>query len=89
MALPRLSRLSDFIAIPLPRERVAEVAYDVNERSENIGARRLHTVMERLLEEISFDAPDKAGQNLVIDKAYVDRSLGELIEDEDLSRYIL
>ena len=70
-------------------ERVAEVAYDVNERSENIGARRLHTVMERLLEEISFDAPDKAGQNLVIDKAYVDRSLGELVEDEDLSRYIL
>jgi len=70
-------------------ERVAEVAFDVNERSENIGARRLHTVMERLLEEISFDAPDKAGQNLLIDKAYVDNSLGELVEDEDLSRYIL
>jgi ATP-dependent HslUV protease ATP-binding subunit HslU len=70
-------------------ERVAEVAFDVNERSENIGARRLHTVMERLLEEISFDAPDKAGQNLIIDKEYVDRSLGELVEDEDLSRYIL
>ena len=70
-------------------ERVAEVAFDVNERSENIGARRLHTVVERLLEEISFDAPDKAGQNLVIDAAYVDKSLGELVEDEDLSRYIL
>jgi ATP-dependent HslUV protease ATP-binding subunit HslU len=70
-------------------ERVAEVAFDVNERSENIGARRLHTVVERLLEEISFDAPDKAGQNLVIDREYVDRSLGELVEDEDLSRYIL
>jgi ATP-dependent HslUV protease ATP-binding subunit HslU len=70
-------------------ERVAEVAYDVNERSENIGARRLHTVMERLLEEVSFDAPDKAGQNLVIDREYVDNSLGELVEDEDLSRYIL
>jgi ATP-dependent HslUV protease ATP-binding subunit HslU len=70
-------------------ERVAEVAFDVNERSENIGARRLHTVMERLLEEISFDAPDKAGQNLMIDKEYVDKSLGELVEDEDLSRYIL
>jgi len=69
--------------------RVAEVAFDVNERSENIGARRLHTVMERLLEEISFDAPDKAGQNLLIDKEYVDNSLGELVEDEDLSRYIL
>jgi ATP-dependent HslUV protease ATP-binding subunit HslU len=70
-------------------ERVAEVAFDVNERSENIGARRLHTVVERLLEEISFDAPDKAGQNLIIDREYVDRSLGELVEDEDLSRYIL
>ena len=69
--------------------RVAEVAFDVNERSENIGARRLHTVMERLLEEISFDAPDKAGQHLVIGRDYVDSSLGELIEDEDLSRYIL
>jgi ATP-dependent HslUV protease ATP-binding subunit HslU len=70
-------------------ERVAEIAFDVNERSENIGARRLHTVVERLLEEISFDAPDKAGQNLVIDREYVDKSLGELVEDEDLSRYIL
>ena len=70
-------------------ERVAEVAFDGNERSENIGARRLHTVVERLLEEISFDAPDKAGQNLIIDREYVDRSLGELVEDEDLSRYIL
>jgi len=70
-------------------ERVAEVAFDVNERSENIGARRLHTVMERLLEEVSFDAPDKAGQNLIIDREYVDNSLGELVEDEDLSRYIL
>ena len=70
-------------------ERVAEVAFDVNERAENIGARRLHTVVERLLEEISFDAPDKAGQNLIIDREYVDRSLGELVEDEDLSRYIL
>ncbi len=70
-------------------ERVAEVAFDVNERSENIGARRLHTVVERLLEEISFDAPDKAGQNLIIDREYVDKSLGELVEDEDLSRYIL
>ena len=70
-------------------ERIAEAAFDVNERSENIGARRLHTVMERLLEEISFDAPDKAGENLIVDKAYVDQSLGDLIEDEDLSRYIL
>jgi len=70
-------------------ERMAEVAFDVNERAENIGARRLHTVVERLLEEISFDAPDKAGQSLVVDREYVDNSLGELVEDEDLSRYIL
>ena len=70
-------------------ERVAEVAFDVNERSENIGARRLHTVIERLLEEISFDAPDKAGQNLIVDREYVENSLGELAQDEDLSRYIL
>ena len=70
-------------------ERVAEVAFDVNERSENIGARRLHTVMERLLEEISFDAPDQAGQNLVVNRDYVENSLGELAQDEDLSRYIL
>ena len=70
-------------------KRIAEMAYDVNERSENIGARRLHTVMERLLEEISFDAPDRSGQHLVIDAAYVEHSLGDLVQDEDLSRYIL
>jgi len=65
------------------------MAFKVNERSENIGARRLHTVMERLLEEISFDAPDRSGQQLVIDAAYVEHSLGDLVQDEDLSRYIL
>ena len=70
-------------------ERIAEVAYHVNERTENIGARRLHTVMERLLEVISFDAADKGGQSLVIDAAYVDEHLGELVRDEDLTRYIL
>lgn len=70
-------------------KRIAEVAFSVNERSENIGARRLHTVMERLLEEISYEAPDKSGTSLTIDAAYVDNSLGNLIEDEDLSRYIL
>ncbi len=69
--------------------RIAEVACQVNERTENIGARRLHTVMERLLEEISFEAADRAGQEVVIDAAYVDRQLGQLAEDEDLSRYIL
>ncbi|MDH5710806.1 MAG: HslU--HslV peptidase ATPase subunit [Gammaproteobacteria bacterium] len=70
-------------------KRIAEIAYSVNERSENIGARRLHTVMERLLDEISYDAPDKSGTKVVIDEAYVNNSLGELVEDEDLSRYIL
>jgi ATP-dependent HslUV protease ATP-binding subunit HslU len=69
--------------------RIAEVAYQVNERTENIGARRLHTVMERLLEVISFEAPDRAGQTVTVDGAYVDAHLGELIKDEDLTRYIL
>ncbi len=69
--------------------RIAEVAYQVNERTENIGARRLHTVMERLLEAISFEAPDRSGQDVAVDSAYVDAHLGELIKDEDLTRYIL
>ena len=61
----------------------------VNERMENIGARRLHTVLERLLETVSFEAADRQGERVAIDAAYVDRHLGELLEDEDLSRYIL
>ncbi|MCP4040698.1 MAG: ATP-dependent protease ATPase subunit HslU [Gammaproteobacteria bacterium] len=69
--------------------RVAEVAWQVNERTENIGARRLHTVMERLLESISFEAPELDGEARKIDAAYVDEHLGELIQDQDLSRYIL
>ncbi len=69
--------------------RLAEIAWRVNETTENIGARRLHTVIEHLLEEISFSAADSSGQQLVVDAAYVDRQLGELSEDEDLSRYIL
>jgi ATP-dependent HslUV protease ATP-binding subunit HslU len=69
--------------------RIAEIADQVNERSENIGARRLHTVLERLLDSISFEAADRAGTELVIDGAYVDDALGELAADEDLSRYIL
>ena len=69
--------------------RLAEIACHVNERTENIGARRLHTVMERLLESLSFDASEQAGSRIVIDAAYVDRSLGELSDNEDLSRYIL
>ena len=70
-------------------QRVAEVAFHVNENTENIGARRLHTVMERLLETVSFEASDKGGTKLTIDAAYVDDHLAELSQDEDLSRYIL
>lgn len=70
-------------------ERIAQMAFDVNERSENIGARRLHTMMERLLEEVSFTAGDSSGQTLEVDAAYVDNALGELAQDEDLSQYIL
>ncbi len=69
--------------------RIAEIAWQVNESTENIGARRLHTVMERLLETLSFDAADRDGQTVSIDAAYVNEHLNELAEDEDLSRYIL
>ncbi|WP_265449624.1 HslU--HslV peptidase ATPase subunit, partial [Aeromonas salmonicida] len=69
--------------------RLAEAAWQVNERTENIGARRLHTVMERLMEDISFDASEKSGETFVIDTDYVNAHLGKLIEDEDLSRFIL
>ena len=69
--------------------RLAQIAADVNERTENIGARRLSTVMERLLDEVSFDAVKLSGQTLLIDASYVDGKLGELSRDEDLSRYIL
>ena len=69
--------------------RIAEIAWAVNERTENIGARRLHTVMERLLEHVSFEAADKGGSTIAVDAAFVDRHLGELVKDEDLSRYIL
>jgi ATP-dependent HslUV protease ATP-binding subunit HslU len=69
--------------------RIAEVAFQVNERTENIGARRLHTVLERLLEALSYEAADKNGVALTIDGAYVDKHLGELVKDEDLTRYIL
>ncbi|AZZ96719.1 HslU--HslV peptidase ATPase subunit [Pseudoalteromonas sp. R3] len=70
-------------------ERIAQAAWQVNEKTENIGARRLHTVMEKLMEEISFDASDKAGESLTIDAAYVDKHLDMLVQDEDLSRFIL
>ena len=70
-------------------KRIAEVAFQVNENTENIGARRLHTVMERLLETVSFEASDKSGSHLQINAGYVDEHLAELAKDEDLSRYIL
>src|SRR5262245_58713038 len=69
--------------------RIAEIAYQVNERTENIGARRLHTVMERLLETVSYDATEQNGKTITVDAQYVDNNLGNLVKDEDLSRYIL
>jgi ATP-dependent HslUV protease ATP-binding subunit HslU len=69
--------------------KLAQIAFDVNERTENIGARRLHTVLERLLDTISYEAPDKSGERYVIDDAYVDAHLSALASHEDLSRYIL
>ncbi|MDX5409264.1 MAG: ATP-dependent protease ATPase subunit HslU [Thauera sp.] len=70
-------------------DRLAEIAFLVNERQENIGARRLHTVLEKLLEKLSFEAPDKGGLSLMIDRAMVDEQLGDAVQDPDLSRYIL
>ena len=70
-------------------ERIAEIANRINERSENIGARRLHTVMEKLLESVSFEATDKSGSTVIIDADYVSEQLDALVMDEDLSRYIL
>ena len=67
----------------------AEIAETVNLRTENIGARRLHTLMERLLEDILFDAPDKVSGQMTVDAAYVVEKLTAIMEDEDLSRYIL
>jgi ATP-dependent HslUV protease ATP-binding subunit HslU len=69
--------------------RLAEIAFSVNEKTENIGARRLYTVIEKLLEEVSFSAGNHAGTNVMIDAAYVDRALNEVADDEDLSRYVL
>ena len=70
-------------------DRIADFATIVNERTENIGARRLHTVMEKLLDEISFEGPDLPEKHVVIDEAYVDRMLADIVKNEDLSRYIL
>jgi ATP-dependent HslUV protease ATP-binding subunit HslU len=70
-------------------DRIADFATLVNERTENIGARRLHTVMEKLLDEISFEGPELAGRSITIDDAYVRRMLDDIVKNEDLSRYIL
>lgn len=70
-------------------ESIAKAAWQVNERTENIGARRLHTVMEKLMEDISYEASDKSGSSFVIDADYVSAHLDNLVQDEDLSRFIL
>lgn len=69
--------------------RIAEAAWQVNETTENIGARRLHTVLERLMEEISYNASDRSGDSVTIDAEYVGKHLDQLVADEDLSRFIL
>jgi ATP-dependent HslUV protease ATP-binding subunit HslU len=97
---PRSALIKQYIALmategltlditPAAIERLAELAAMVNERTENIGARRLHTVMERLLDEVSFHASELAGQTIEIDPAYVDRMLEDVVKSDDLSRYIL
>jgi len=75
--------------VPGAAEEIARIAAVVNERTENIGARRLHTVVERLLEDLSFDAPELGGHEVVIDAPYVKDKLDAIVKDEDLSRYIL
>jgi len=70
-------------------EEIARFAFRVNEGTENIGARRLHTIMERVLDQISFDAPDKKGETVNIDGDYVRSMLSDIVKDQDLSRYIL
>ena len=70
-------------------ERIASIAWEINERTENIGARRLHTVIERLLEQVSFAAADQSGNSVTVNADYVNTQLADLAQDEDLSRYIL
>ena len=70
-------------------QRIAEAAWQVNEKTENIGARRLHTVLERLMEDISYDASEKQGETYSIDAEYVNAHLDALVDNEDLSRFIL
>ena len=70
-------------------ETIAELATEVNSSVENIGARRLHTIIEKVLDEISFTATDRSGEKLIIDSDYVNKNLGELVKDTDLSKFIL
>ena len=70
-------------------DTIAELATEVNSSVENIGARRLHTIIEKVLDEISFTATDRSGEKIVIDKQYVQKNLGELVKDTDLSKFIL
>ena len=70
-------------------EEIASMSEEVNDKTENIGARRLHTIMEKVLEELSFSAPEHKGEKIVIDKAFVQKELTDIVEDKDLSRYIL
>jgi ATP-dependent HslUV protease ATP-binding subunit HslU len=70
-------------------DELAGIAATVNEKTENIGARRLHTVLEKLLEDVSFNAPEMQDQSISIDRAYVKQKLSDVVKDEDLSRYIL
>jgi len=70
-------------------EELAEISSQINSTIENIGARRLHTILEKVLEEISFSAPDKSGEKIVVDKSFVQKNLGDIIKDKDLSNFIL
>jgi len=70
-------------------DEIAEIAEIVNDKAENIGARRLHTILEKILEDISFEAPERKGEKLLIDRSYVKDKLSEIVKDEDLSKYIL
>ena len=70
-------------------DMIANLAYEVNSKVENIGARRLHTIIERVLDEISFTATDRGGEKIIIDKNYVETNLGDLVKDTDLSKFIL
>ena len=70
-------------------EALADISTHINSTIENIGARRLHTILEKVLDEISFTAPDKAGEEIVVDKKYIEKHLGDITKDKDLSKFIL